>query len=221
MQSSISNNEIERLVRLVVQRLVAEGQATGNTSVRPSVPTGEIRLDVKLVTLSSLEGKLNGSTRVLRVPTKAVVTPAVKDELRQRKIELRRADQVDAIGQPNLPPVVNAAKQSVSSVWNTAGRSERIGSLPAAIERAVQLAQTEQMAVMLSDQPEVAAAAANRSAGIRALVACETHDWKLAAESLGANVVACNPGQWNDANVAGLLATLWDLRGTPGPDWMK
>lgn len=220
MQPSIPQNEIERLVRLVVQRLVAEGKAD-EAPAQPSSAAGEVRFNEKLVTLTSLEGKLNGSTRVLCVPTKAVVTPAVKDELRLRKIELRRADQVDNNGQPKLPPVVNAAKQSVSSVWNTSGRSERLGSLPAAIERAVQLAQTEQMAVVLSDQPEIAAAAANRSAGIRAMVACESHDWKLAAESLGANVVVCHPGQWNDADAACLLATLWDLRGTAGPAWLK
>ncbi|PQO42173.1 hypothetical protein [Blastopirellula marina] len=220
MQPSIPQNEIERLVRLVVERLVAEGKP-GNKPAQPIIAAGEVRLDGKLVTLSSLEGKLNASTRVLCVPTKAVVTPAVKDELRQRKIELRRADQVDNHGQPKLPPVVNAAKQSVSSVWDTSGRSERLGSLPSAIERAVVLAQTEQMAVLLSDQPEVAAAAANRTSGIRAMVACESHDWKSAAESLGANVVVCHPGNWNDANAAGLLATLWDLRGTAGPTWLK
>ena len=90
MQPSIPNDEIERLVRLVVQRLVADAKETGDKSAPPSIPAGQVRLDVKLVTLSSLEGKLNPSTRVLCVPVKAVVTPAVKDELKQRKIELVR-----------------------------------------------------------------------------------------------------------------------------------
>ncbi len=221
MQSPFNSQEIERIVRLVVERLVKESASVGEVAAKASPPVGELRLDSKLVTVSSLKGKLNDAITVLCVPAKAVVTPAVKDELKDRGIRLRRANQADC-GQEDLSPVViNAAKQTVSSAWHAAGRSEQVGNLKLALQRAISVAQSDKMVVVLVDQPDVAAAAANRTSGIRAMVACASHEWKSAVESLGANFVVCHPGQWNDNDVPRLLGTLWDLRGTAGPDWLK
>lgn len=221
MQSQFSSQEIERIVRLVVERLVTENASAGQVAAKAPPPVGELRLDSKLVTVSSLKGKLNEAITVLCVPAKAVVTPAVKDELKDRGIRLRRANQADCDSEVLSPVVVNAAKQMVSSAWNSAGRSEQVGNLKLAIQRAISVAQSDKMVVILADQPEVAAAAANRANGIRAMVACASHDWKSAAESLGANLIVCHPGQWNDSEVPRLLSSLWDLRGTAGPDWLK
>ncbi|RCS54659.1 hypothetical protein DTL42_05895 [Bremerella cremea] len=221
MQSPFNSQEIERLVRLVVERLVQEGANVGKATAQPALPAGELRLDSKLITISSLKGKLNEATTVLCVPTKAVVTPAVKDELKDRGIRLRRADQADCGFEVQTPVVVNAAKQTTSPAWNNGGRSETIGNLKLAVQRATALAGSDKMVVILSEQPEVIAVAANRQNGIRAMVACESHDWKSAAESLGANVIACHPGHWNDNVVPRLLNTLWNLRGTAAPDWLK
>lgn len=221
MQSQFSNQEIERLVRLVVERLVQESASAGKVANQAASPVGELRLDSKLVTVSSLKGKLNDTITVLCVPAKAVVTPAVKDELKDRGIRLRRANQADCSPEDLSPVVINAAKQTVSPAWNAAGRSEQVGNLKLAIQRATAVAQSDKMVVILTDQPEVASAAANRTNGIRAMVACASHDWKSAAESLGANMIVCHPGQWNDSNVPRLLSTLWDLRGTAAPDWLK
>lgn len=182
---------------------------------------GELRLDVKLVTVETLKGKLSESVTVLCVPTKAVVTPAVKDELKQRGVELRRTDQTDCGQKQTTPAVLNAAKQSVPAAWQSTARTEQVGSLSQAVDRAITLAKSDQMAVILSDQPELAAAAANRKSGIRAMVACGSHDWQAAVKSLGANLVVCHPSQWQDSEVPRLLATLWNLRGTAGPNWIK
>ena len=61
-----------------------------NTGERIQCQTGELAVDQAVVSLSAiaeLSGKLDGVRR-LTVRRKAVVTPAVRDLLRQRKIEL-------------------------------------------------------------------------------------------------------------------------------------
>ncbi|WDI40813.1 hypothetical protein [Bremerella sp. P1] len=218
MQSNFSSQDIERIVRMVVQRLMRDGAASSPTA---TASVGELRLDVKLVTVETLKEKLNESITVLCVPTKAVVTPAVKDELKQRGVELRRIDQNDCGQKQMTPAVVNAAKQSVSGAWQSTPRTEQVGSLSQAVDRAIAMAKSDQMAVILSEQPELAVAAANRTSGIRAMVACGSHDWQAAAKSLGANLVVCHPAQWQDSDVPRLLATLWNLRGSTGPNWIK
>lgn len=222
---SLNNAEIERIVRLVVQRLVREDAtpslATPATTVKPTAaPIGELRLDTRLVTLEALEGKLGQNIKTLRVSAKAVVTPAVRDELKERGIELRRADRAENTPNPKTPAVIVATKQSVSLDW-TSGDTERASSLPNAVDQATARAKTDQMAVLLCDQPEVAACAANRQNGIRALVACGHGDWKAAVKVLGANLVVCDPRHWSNSDVRPLLASLWELRTSTGPNWIK
>ncbi|MBA2117908.1 hypothetical protein [Bremerella alba] len=218
MQSNFSSQDIERIVRMVVERLMRDGASSPQAATES---VGELRLDVKLVTVETLKNTLNESITVLCVPTKAVVTPAVKDELKQRGVELRRIDQTDCGQKQQTPAVVNAAKLSISGAWQSTARTDQVGNLSQAVERAIATAKSDQMVVLLSEQPELAVAAANRTNGVRAMVACGSHNWQAAVKSLGANLVVCNPGQWQDSDVPRLLATLWNLRGTAGPNWIK
>ena len=75
--------DIERIVQEVVRRLLSLGmQVTAN-------PQSTLTIDERVVSLATLQGKLEGIQQ-LQVEPKAVVTPSVRDELRQRKIELVR-----------------------------------------------------------------------------------------------------------------------------------
>lgn len=83
----LTEQEFERIVAEVIRRLklLDAGQ--------PAVAAGrDLTISERVVTMQSLEGKLAGATRVV-VQSKAIVTPAVKDELKQRKIELIRQAQ--------------------------------------------------------------------------------------------------------------------------------
>jgi hypothetical protein len=77
----------ERVVQEVIRRLIAQGM----TVQRPEAVVTDLMLDQKVVTLNQLEGRLNGIRRLV-VKRRAIVTPAVKDELRTRGIELQRTD---------------------------------------------------------------------------------------------------------------------------------
>lgn len=82
---TFSEEQIEWIVREVLRRLRAA--AAPATEQPTAITPTELRIKERVVTLRSIEGQLTGIDRVI-VPQKAVVTPAVKDELRSRKIQL-------------------------------------------------------------------------------------------------------------------------------------
>lgn len=83
----LTQEQLEWIVSEVVRRLKAAG-ATPAAGQAEGTPRS-LTLTCRLVTLETLRGKL-GSVSAVQVPGKAVVTPAVVDELKERKIRLIR-----------------------------------------------------------------------------------------------------------------------------------
>jgi len=80
---TFTEQQIEWIVMEVRRRLRVAGdgkQATAHEG-------GELRLKDRVITLRSIEGQLSGITRLVVRP-RAIVTPAVKDELKTRRIQL-------------------------------------------------------------------------------------------------------------------------------------
>ena len=88
---------VERIVVEVIRRLRAVDAPVNRRdhAALPGVDAGvnqvghDLVLTERVITMRTIDGRLGGVQRLL-VPSKAVVTPAVKDELKQRKIELVR-----------------------------------------------------------------------------------------------------------------------------------
>lgn len=85
--------EIDRIVAEVVRRLRALMASSSPAAAK--VTSSELRLEEKLITLRTLKDRfdgvnLEGISKVI-FADRAVITPAVKDELRQRKIAWERA----------------------------------------------------------------------------------------------------------------------------------
>ena len=85
---TFTEEQVEWIVRDVIRRLgLLEGQSDiakpGNSAM------GELVVAERVVSMRSLEGRLANVARIV-VSDRAVVTPAVRDELRSRKIELVR-----------------------------------------------------------------------------------------------------------------------------------
>ena len=75
---------VERIVQEVIRRLVERGLVLEQTT------NGcELALSDKVVTLAKVEGRLAGVKRLV-VGGRSIVTPAVKDELKDKSIELVR-----------------------------------------------------------------------------------------------------------------------------------
>jgi hypothetical protein len=79
--------EVERIVVEVIRRLRAMESSSAPAGAGPVVH--DLVLTDRVITMQTIDGRLAGVQRLL-VPANAVVTPAVKDELKQRKIELIR-----------------------------------------------------------------------------------------------------------------------------------
>ncbi len=77
-----TEEQVEWIVAEVLRRLTAAGTAAHEGEA-------ELVLKERVVTVRLIEGRLTNVKRVVVSP-RAVVTPAVKDELKHRKIQLAR-----------------------------------------------------------------------------------------------------------------------------------
>jgi hypothetical protein len=89
-----SEEQVEWIVVEVIQRLrllEASNQplAAAECSSNTADASKELQINDPLITLNTINGRLGGVSR-LAVSKKAVVTPAVWDELKKHKIELVR-----------------------------------------------------------------------------------------------------------------------------------
>jgi hypothetical protein len=80
---NVTPEQIEQIIREVLTRLLTAG------ATAPVAAGNELALTERLVTLRDIEHRLSGVTK-LSVAAKTVVTPSVRDLLRQKKIELVR-----------------------------------------------------------------------------------------------------------------------------------
>jgi len=82
---TLTEEQIDWIVAEVIRRLAVV--ASRNSLEATSNADADLKVTERVVTLRTIEKQLSGVKRVLVQP-KSVVTPAVKDELRARKIEL-------------------------------------------------------------------------------------------------------------------------------------
>jgi hypothetical protein len=87
--------DIDRIVAEVVRRLRAIMATSSTPVVAVRETTSSLNLTEKVITLQTLRGRLEGITSVI-VSDRAIVTPAVKDELRDRKIRWERSTKARA-----------------------------------------------------------------------------------------------------------------------------
>lgn len=87
---TLTAEEIERIVQEVIRRLAAAEINNSNSNSKPQVQSqAALELEDQLVTLATIEGRLNGIQQLVVSP-KAVVTPSVRDELRDKNVEFVR-----------------------------------------------------------------------------------------------------------------------------------
>lgn len=77
----LSNEQLEWIVREVVRRLTAGAAAPDAGDA--------LRVQDRVVTTATVKGRLNGVRRLV-VSKGAIVTPSVRDDLRERQITLVR-----------------------------------------------------------------------------------------------------------------------------------
>ncbi len=239
--------DIERIVREVLHRLqsaqpavvateqhspVSATRALGSAApasaghaVAPCGGSQALQLRDRVVTLALLEGRLDGVKRVL-VPVSSLVTPAVRDELRKRQVELVRSGSTN----PPAPESASRGRRSAGDETTTLTPVADTGlvvgvvvgtqdpavliktvcadlgnvscvtgsSLPEVVQKVSQaIAGQRRSAVLLTNRPAAAVCVANRRRGVRA-----TWGWSAAAaveatQTMGANLLVVDPAAHN------------------------
>lgn len=171
----MTSEETGRIVREVIRRLRSQPE--------PGAKPAVLKLADRVITLSSIEGQLNGVQQLI-VPAKAVVTPAVRDELNTNKVQLIRQVANDPPDELQELRVANLGHKDISQILNELHcKVEEIQVKT--LEESV-LAMANQLSgargVVVGDRPEFVVCLANRHPQLRAFVG---HDGESVRRSRG------------------------------------
>lgn len=202
MASTNSTNEhalIEQIVREVLARLgKLEVSAKPATDSGKSV-VGELRVAAKVISLSELDGRLDGVQRLI-VRRGAVITPAVRDLLRTKKIAIASdAASGKSAAAAKVKLAVAETKYDLASLvkglegHRVAAEQLQQNKLELVVAELSAAATRDQLGVLLTSQTAVAACLANRNRGVRAAVANRVADVVAAVATLGANLLVVDP----------------------------
>mgnify|MGYP003332281937 CR=1 FL=1 len=199
--TSSSDSASASASNLVVKSELTPQQNTSSTDSTP----GTLELQDRVVTMASLSGRLSGIQRVV-VATRAVVTPAVRDRLRELRIALAFASPTQRAGVANQATTSRRLylHQSGTRIDTTilvarlsaATRCESLVGCPvpqAARELAAVLTNESTFGMWITPHWAEAQGLANRSANVRAIVATDVRMVREARRTWNANLLVLDP----------------------------
>ena len=229
---SLPSQEIESIVRMVLDRLrdglLTSGEATtatpnaiattANTTI-PAPPTspGTLVIEDSLITLQSLGDRLSGVT-TLQIAKRSVVTPAVQDELRQRKIKLVRG--TTSTLKTNSNPTASSSSKSAVTINVIASDAKlkvvRGVNKLIAVQSIVDQADTNKLASSLtigntktlwcSALPFAAAVSlASQAPRLRSITLSQAADLQRAVREADPHVIVVDEKHWSSFQVARLV----------------
>ena len=197
MAASDSNGTHE-LIDQIVREVLARLAGTQKTETKQP-KSGELALAAKVITLAELDGKIDG-VRQLVLPRGAIVTPAVRDLMRQKQIAVTYRSGEKLAGERPRMAIGVEAKYEVTALVRTleahAGGIERLETKDLAggvKELASRVASGKQLGLLLTHRAAAAACLANRRSGVRAAVATDSTSAAAAVATLGVNLLVVDP----------------------------
>jgi hypothetical protein len=214
--------DIERVVREVLAELAAapaaavpsEKKASGGTEkVLPARPKaenavekrpavdGDLVIASRVVTMNDIAGRLASVRRVV-VARKAIVTPAVQDELIRRSVDLTYADSLGAPATivPRLVMICTGVEFDPAALIAVLEREKiqveqsSLDCLIATTEQlAAELAKPNTLGLLLTVHTAAGVCLANRLRGVRAVTGVDAPAVATAAAAVGANLLVANP----------------------------
>jgi hypothetical protein len=188
------------------------GQANRGTHLPSN--NGELILSTRLVTMEEIDGRLAGIRQVVVTP-QAVVTPAVRDALRQRNIALSRDSTMVKTATATLRLfVVAAGAKTDPELMAGALTDESVNVecystkclLDATDRLAAELAKTDTLGLLLTPHTAAAVCLANRLSGVRAVLGNNTGGLAADLGAIGANLLVVDPqkaGMYKLSQMAG------------------
>jgi hypothetical protein len=197
-QKGVSNAAAGGTAGLSSSAVPTVGQAKSGD---PPVFSGELVFSNRLVTMAEIAGRLDGIRRVT-VDPRAVVTPAVRDLLRQRNIELSRdlAEKNASAGTPRLVVVAARAKMDPKLLADALKgdgievQYDKTDCILAATDQlAAELAKGDTLGLLLTPHTAAALCLANRLAGVRAVLGSDSKGLETDLSAVGANLLVADP----------------------------
>lgn len=194
---------IERIVGEVLDRLRTNKTATTNetSNQKPEQNPASDRLELadRVVTTATLEGRLAGRRAIVVLP-QAVVTPAARDLLREQNIAIERRARGERQAELGLRRVVGVAETSFEPAAMLAGVSAiefeqvaRVGLVGVIDDVVDQVVRGGALGLVFTDQADAALCLANRTAGVRAVLARSAAQVRQARSNLAANLFVVEP----------------------------
>jgi hypothetical protein len=173
----------------------------------------------RVVSLAAIDGRLGGIRRLI-ARGDAVITPSVRDEIKQRGIKLIRGDgpRPDCASQPRTALVVvgDALGQLIAELEPLVSRIDRFpaGELATAVRGLTrEVTSRRVLGVLLTGKPVAAQYLANRVDQVRAAWAVDEETLREATETIGANLLVV------DANRGTVAATAAVVRRFVAAGW--
>lgn len=225
---------IEWIVREVMRRLgsgtaaVHAGEQTMPDEAAAS--DRQLRVAGHIVTLADVADRLDGIATVA-VPPRAVVTPSVRDLLRQRGIALARTGGGAANGAATparRPLVVGVAAEAMNlaALWQSLAAAAiayeqvpRVGLVTVVVELTDRLARGGERGLLVTDQVTAALCLANRNRGVRAAVGGDRATVDEAMQAVGANLLVLDPRGKSTFHLRGALERFAKGAGDC-PEWL-
>ena len=191
---------IETIVREVLAEMSVRPRANSTDVPARAVSTGELRVTNKVISVQTLEGRLEGVARLI-VPRGAVFTPAVRDELRKRNVAVAsavvaqpediRRKLVLGIAETKFEPAVLIDICSTDAV--TFERLPHMGLIRVVDEICQEVVRGGKLGVLLTGQTAAALCLANRLRGVRAALGGSVQAVNDAVKSVAANLLVIEP----------------------------
>jgi hypothetical protein len=185
--------QIDQVVSSVVERL-----RVGATSQPEELAGHSLKLATQVVSLAEIERLPWNSQRRLQVSPHAVVTPAAKDWLKARQIEVVRGDTQRPISHALY--AIATSEDLVPARWPALLSEHGVylsyhvqPDLPSVAELANGHANDSAMTLILTTTPELAACLANRHQRVRAAAVQRPSDLSRLHGELGINALAIDP----------------------------
>lgn len=207
MKPHIDISELVQRILSDLQRPEIEKTCASVVKEETKIDSSELHLESKVVTLTEIEGRLE-SVRKLLVPNRAVVTPAVKDELRKRGITLHfhakhetPTETKTAIEKRDtriwvaLHAISNEPKAVLEMLRkNHAVAPQTFDCIVHTVEAAVtEIVSPCVSGVIMTGAPAVGLCLANRHETLRAVFAWDVQRLKIDLKQLGPNLLILDP----------------------------
>jgi len=242
MSSAISN-DIEQIVRLVVQRLRADTLVVPSSQERTTndgmalgvgqtkTCDGVLHLTSGVISLSEVQDRLSG-IHTVQIGKKALVTPAVSDELRRRNVRLARVGERPT-NNPRLRVQAAEADSPSAHSFQLIASSDKLKTIIAVVKgipvraRSTDLTTVELVQQILHDWQQdtravwcslepYAAAMACMTGGQQRLRAIGLHHPAELIQAVGQchpNVLVVDDRRWSGYQVARLIQSWSSLDG--------